>query len=221
MHGYSARSKRYKYVDSYSHYGLLADWNVAGTGPQSGNSYDGVDVKDTGKIYHLNPIGQGSGESQRIGTQLWIKNLYMRYNMALTPGVDPSAPVTARIIIFMDKQANKVLPLPAQVLQTVGDASLLKISSFSPLNDDQRYRFKVLHDSTHYLTGKAPSANNKTMNGGKIILKLNEPVTYEGAPSGYQNIVTGGLYVLAISDTSDGGVLFNYQTRVRFADANR
>lgn len=165
-----------------------------------------------GAVALLNGITQGTDYNQRIGRKVMIKSIFARFtiNNAVTTAAQGDV---VRVMIIYDSQANGVAPNITDVLQ---------IAEFdSPMNLNNRDRFKVLHDKFHtmwacvYTTGALTTGNTIPKFSQKYI-KCNLEQIFGGTGNTIGSIQTGSLYFLTISQNEIGAV--SLYSRVRYTD---
>lgn len=150
----------------------------------------------TGAVNCLSLVPGGSGESQRNGNSIFVKGLSIRGNSYMNT---TAASVSLRIMVIQDLSPNPGTLTTADVLQTVGGS----YAPFSPLNDDNRRRFKVL-------TTKLVVMNNTGQQALplKTYIPLKTHCRWNSSTS--TDLNKGHIYTLIISDepTNPPGVQF-------------
>ena len=184
------------------------DYTVASTVVTTGGSIALWTTNGT-----LNVIPQGTGESQRVGRKVNIKNIYLHGNILLPSSNQVAATTdTFRMIVFIDKQANGATAAVLDLLTTAN------INSFRNLANQER--FVVLKDKFYDIN--ASTVSNATTTTGdtqyhiKMYKKLDLPIEYSGAAGTIGEIKSNNLVMLCISE--GGNVGFNYTMRIRYTD---
>lgn len=171
----------------------------------------------TAGLVLLNGVAQGTDYINRIGRRVVMKSLYIRFS--LVPNVANSAPVGdfARILLVYDCQSNGAAPLAADILNAAADY-------LSPLNLNNRDRFKILHDKVIpmnpnvYTAGALTSGDpvNKTW---KLFKKMNMDIIFGGTGATVGSIQTGAIYLLYMSAGATSYSTLTYNCRIRFIDS--
>ena len=110
-------------------------------------------------VYSLNQIARGRNDDQRIGRQVTIKRLLLRYYTE-AHNSDPTCPFV-RVVVFRDSQFRGTIVTPTSVLQAN--------SVESPPNKFNRDRFTILFDDT--------TTHSVTSSNGAIYEHLAPPLT--------------------------------------------
>ena len=182
-------------------------------------------VNTSGVFLSLNIVNIGADMTQRIGRKICLTSVYIRgfVNIANAktqpPTVSEVAAQHVRFMLLWDMQPNGAFPTVTDVLATS--------STNSPLNLNNRDRFKILADRQYVLdaflfdtaTSKASACNN--IKPFKLYKKLNHETIYNGSTGAVADITSGNLLAFWLgSDPSalNGPVDFNGSYRVRFID---
>lgn len=165
----------------------------------------------------LNGVTQGSDYNARIGRRTLMKSIFIRFS--LVPNTANSAPNGdfARVIVFYDCQTNGAAPIASDVL-SVGTDYL------SPLNLNNRDRFKVLHDkiismNPNVYTAGALTAGDPMNKYWKLFKKINMEVIFGGTNATVGSIQTGSIYLMYLSAGATSYSTLSYNARVRFIDS--
>lgn len=154
-----------------------------------------------------NVIPQGVGQSGRIGDEILITGLDMRYVIENT---SVSTLCQVRVIIFSDTEnalpVNQVLNLPAGIVNTV----TAPLSLYNRLYRDQ---FKILYDKIHTLDA---TENAQYVERVKIPMKLK--VQFQ---PGLTTVLNNMLKIAFIGSTAAAAspLQYRYQSRVYYTDA--
>jgi len=166
-----------------------------------------------GSIVLLNGVTQGTDFNQRIGRSVSMKSLLFRFTVEKATGANSDG-ATARIILFYDAQTNGAAPAVTDVLATA--------SHLSPMNLNNRDRFKILADS--YLeteafvnTAGVISAGSYCERTKTIYKKMTMECQFSGTTNAVGSIATGGIFALFISSELNG-TGYSVYSRTRFTD---
>lgn len=161
-----------------------------------------ADFIATGTAWLINAAAQGPEIYQRLGRQIFMKNLEFRCSITQQNGALNEQ--LARVAIIYDRQSNGTAPTAA-MLWDLGGATSYVTSQF---NMDNRERFKVLMDKT--LRIAPPLVENSR----KVIVNhipLNLYTTFNsGNTATITDIQTGALYVVMACESPLG--LINLKT---------
>jgi len=164
-------------------------------------------VTVTGTPLLLNQIAQGSDANQRIGNKIITKSVQIRLttvNSGLTTQI-------FRVIVFVDEQANGAVVTAAQLLEnsTTGPDQII-----SPLNMDNRLRFKIIFDKT-WSSATQTETDRVYYQRFK---KVNIETQYNAATATVGAVTTGAIYMMMFNlDTTDPSTV-DLHTRIRFTD---
>jgi len=135
----------------------------------------------------------------------------------LNPVATASTPQgdVVRVMVIYDNQTNGALPAVGDVLQSANYQS--------PLNLNNRDRFKILHDKFHNMNSNLFTAGALTAGspGAKFVQKFKScslDCIFSGTTAAVGSIATGGIYVIAISEINVVSNL-TFDCRVRFIDS--
>lgn len=169
-------------------------------------------VSTTGTIHFINGVAQGTGESDRIGREVWIKSLQLRFNIQLGTAATPTnlCENHVRVIVYSDKAQNGAANLVTDVLDTASYSSLTSMKNASRIWIHQD---KLLSLSSH---------GDRSLSYNSYI-KLNKKVVYGGPDGSVGSCQTNGLHVLVISTTNESGyttpTMYSFGARIRYTDA--
>lgn len=153
----------------------------------------------------LNNIPGGDDAMQRNGNSILCKYLRFQYRLQMNPEVNS---VTTRIIVFVDTQANGVLPLPEVLLQVATTPGFI----VSPLNLDYTQRFTVLFDDKIDLSN---TGNQVATREHYVPLNFHTRFTSTDDTSWNKN----SIFVMAMSTWgSTGAPQLTYSSRLVFYD---
>lgn len=155
-------------------------------------------VPQTGVIYHLNGITQGTSAFQRIGDM--ITQLRVTVRAFMRPNQESLAEYNrCRLMLLYDRQTNSALPTVAQILQNV----LLTPDPYSFRNPDTQKRFITLSDKIFTIInasnpGQTYAPKMVTLNYSKKLM-----TEYDESNGTIGSISTGSILLLAITDSAE------------------
>lgn len=175
-----------------------------------------ADITTTGVLVLLNGLAPGTGASQRIGKKCHFRSLLLRYNLGANAAGATAFQGFVRVMIFLDTQTNATAPTVAQLLETV--------TASSPMNMDNRDRFKVLYDQGVPIS-QAPTSSSDCR-FMKIYKKLNVTTIFNNGTAGtVADITSGSIYLLSICEQAGAGAAptttprYDFISRLRYDDA--
>lgn len=157
----------------------------------------------------LNPIVQGTGVSGRVGRQVNLKSVFIRW-------VFTGTQTPFRFVIIYDKQPNGALPATTDIFSVNSINGLMTLA-----NSD---RFKVIHDEYIYANGGSNQGNFQSASNalaGKYFRDFGEGlqnIWTDAATGTIADISTGALYYIANSIVATGAAGLVATTRVRYTD---
>lgn len=173
-----------------------------------------VAIPVAGQVDDLSTIVQGDDFNQRVGNEIDVKSIQMRYAIKWKGSETPTfTPNIIRVIVFYWKDSS----VPA-VLDVLNVASPL-----SALNQDKTDLIKIVYDNMYvlnqlYYESGTPAngfwADNSTCD--KFYKKLNLRYKYNGDVATVPN--KNQLYMLYIAETDQTHAI-EYYSRVRFNDS--
>lgn len=162
----------------------------------------------------LNGVAQGTDFTQRIGRKTLMKSLLVRWGVTNNGvGGDGSGDIM-RLMVIYDMQSNSAAPSAGDILQSASDV-------YSPLNLNNRDRFKVLFDRNITLNSFVATVT-PTVQGApgpkfiKIYKKINLETIFSGTGSTIGSISTGSIYLCALAGSTEYSSQF--YSRVRYVD---
>jgi len=180
---------------------------------------DTLNASDTtagGVLVLLNGLAPGTGASQRIGKKCHFRSMLLRYNLGANAAGATAFQGFTRIMVFLDTQSNATAPTVAQLLETV--------TASSPMNMDNRDRFKVLYDQGVPMS-QAPTSSSDCR-FIKIYKKMNITTIFNNGTAGtVADITSGSIYLLSISEQAGAGAAptafprYDFICRLRYDDA--
>lgn len=177
-------------------------------------------VRDTGAIALLNGLTQGTTVLTRIGNQILIKKIHLKFYIegALFAQTPTIAMGVVRILLLWDKQPNGALPALSDILQSTTNTT----SITSSMDLDTVQRFNVLWDKrftyANQVTNVPFSEGNQYH---EYFVRTNLKTTYAAASAGdITDIRTGALLLVYVSDSAAAAndpVVSGY-VRIRYTD---
>lgn len=169
-----------------------------------------------GAVFLINGIVQGTDYNQRIGRKVMLKSIFVRFTINAVPANLALQGDVVRLMIFYDSQANGAAPAITDVLA---------IAEYdSPMNLNNRDRFKVLHDKFYTMWANTYAAGIGGILTGNAIpkfsqkyIKCNMEEIFGGTGATIGSIQTGSLWFLTISQNEVSGV--SLYSRVRYTDS--
>lgn len=199
---YYRNKKELKFLDRDQR---VDDEGVVGSG-------SGATCSSSGTIHFISGIGQGTGESDRIGRETWAKSVQLRFNVQLGVPLTKTDPCEnhIRVIVYSDKAQNGTANLVTDVLETANYSSLTSMKNAS--------RIWIHHDKLLSLSSHGDRSLSYTG-----FMKMNKKIVYGGSDATVGSCQTNGLHVLVISTTNESGYtipsMYSFGARVRYNDA--
>ncbi len=150
---------------------------------------DNVSASDTGLLFTLAAIAQGTDDVNRIGFQASMVRLEAR--ILIERGNTDSC---IRLLLVIDKQTNGAFPTVNDLLQVTGSGNQ-KVTS--PMSNENRLRFTVLSDRVYSLV-----TGHSTIRCFPIRKRLTHKMRFDGPGQGIVDIVSGSIILLAIATTT-------------------
>lgn len=177
-----------------------------------------VAVTTSWQLVLLNGVTQGTDYNSRIGRQMMNKSIIFNGNIfpVITPSTSATQGLMFRTVIIYDTQPNSG-SLPA------GTDIFVANDPHSPMNLNNRDRFKVLMDKKGQLGSYLTSAGGTIISGAPQNLwwakykKCFLETVFSGTTNAIGSIATGAIYLCFIGDFASIS-LIDYYTRVRFTD---
>lgn len=170
-----------------------------------------------GSLVLMNGVATGTDVTNRVGRKIMMKNMRVYVNMFNAGGTAQSYPigVSGKISLVYDSQPNGgAAPTYTTIYKTAHPGS--------PLNLDNRDRFKVLWTKNFVITSYTIAASNLTAGSPTNVTragykKCNLPVIFGGIGNTQGDIQTGAVYLTAVVDANNGAA-FDYNVRIRYID---
>lgn len=142
----------------------------------------------------MTPITVGTGRVQRVGNEITLKHMQVRYTLRQVSGINAYS--IARVMVVQIKE------LPATIaISKLLELDVLGVQSvYSVRNIDFMHLYNVLYDKTHKLMGATPV--NNSLNDSSVIYhtaniplrKCKKKIQYSGLNA------TDGIYIFVMSD---------------------
>lgn len=214
------------------------------TGVQLGFPSDPTTLSPNMCLY-LPVIGEGDEINQRVGRQISIKHLNLKFDVRWVPQANnlpsPAQPnVRVRVLLFWDKNTGSPTSIPVgDLLDGLTSSSKSGDAIYAPINWNNRKRFKIIMDKIYHIpqitwqnTPTNPVAGYNTVAASpasmivkKKYIKLNRKIYYKDngntVTSGYRN----GLWLYAFAEDSDvaagqsSQMFLRYNYRFTFTDS--
>lgn len=172
-------------------------------------------ILGSGTIQLVNGIAQGTDFNQRIGRQATMKSVLFNGNWYQSTTSSPLG-CLGRAVVVYDAQPNSGSTPVWTDIFAQADVN-------SPMNLNNRDRFKVLMDIRKSIGPTAYTSGNITAGGWgspwhSKYRKCNLETIFSGTGITLGSISTGAIYVCVICDTTSAMSL-NFYFRVRFTDS--
>lgn len=178
----------------------------------------------------LNSVDTGTSSVQRIGRKVKWNYFSFRYQFVL-PNIDTVTAgqldgTTARIIVFVDNQTNKVQATPGSlILETTTPTQQVTPLQFRNLEEIER--FSILMDKTHVLRPNAPLTSGasteiqpRTEQNHAFYKKLDMVTTFieSATPPTIAQIADKSIHVLCVTTSEASSWRLSYNARLRYTD---
>jgi hypothetical protein len=162
----------------------------------------GITPTTSGQLVCLNQIAQGDGSGNRQGISIKAHSLLMRSSVS----IHASATHTyLRTVLLVDTDNQGADPTLNEIFQGTPDV-------YTPINENNLKRFRILRDSLTSLSQVGSDANKVS----KDYVKLGFHVKFDGAAStDYQK---NSIYLVHISSEATNTPTVAYNCRLRFYD---
>ncbi len=163
-------------------------------------------VSATPTIIQITNAAVGDTAETRDGDQVKLTSIYLNYIITLNASATAS---TMRVMLIKDSQTNGAIYTAAQLFAD----STANDNLVSPLNLDNKYRFKVLYDRNHIV-----SSTGKSIIHLKKYIKVSDKIRYGGAAGDITDLNSASYSILAVSNEATNQPTFQRSFRVRFVD---
>lgn len=171
-----------------------------------------VYVSNAGDLFHVNRVGLGANDYQRIGNKVKMVRLGIRgCLLPSTENVLTDIYNDVRMLVIYDKQANGAAPILGQILTYPTDVN-------SPRNPDYTDRYTTLADRSFLVYNKAGQFYSG--NRFRINIKKTLPTQFGGDGNTIADITHGSIYVIFLSDSvAPDHPFVKYNTAYTYMDA--
>lgn len=200
--------------------GYYGRYNVAGGGEKKffDTAYNGVAFATTGTITtSVNLIPQGVTESTRVGRKCVITSINIKGMILLPSSTDvDNASDIARVIVYLDKQANGAAASVTDILETASFSSYLNLANSQ--------RFKILSNQVFSLNSCAGGYDGTNITSFAVLRdysfskKCNLPLEFSNTTGAITELRSNNIGMLLISATTGVGTSLFATARVRFSD---
>ncbi len=152
-------------------------------------TFDVVDLSLIPLASDMSPIsliGQGDGETNREGVTCMLESVQLKAEVITNPAETVGS--FCRIIVFIDNEADGVLPLATELLETDTTSSLR--------NGEHRFmkRFNILFDE-HFFIGLDTAGNPSKKIDRYKRWKMPKKMVYFGGGSAIGNAMQGNVFI--------------------------
>lgn len=168
----------------------------------------------TGSVIPVNLSATGTDYTERIGRKTTNVSIQMRG--LIHPTSTSAVSGLARVLCIYDAQVNGVTPSISDIL--------ISGSAISPMNLNNRDRFKIIFDWVRPISSYNDINSGLTHQGGndvhsiKKFKKINLPTIWDGTTAAIGSCQTGAIYMVFIGTTASGTYSCVWTSRVRFVD---
>lgn len=170
-----------------------------------------IPISNAGDLFHVNRVGLGANDYQRIGNSIKMLRLGIRgCILPSTENVAVDIYNDVRMLVIYDKQANGAAPILAQILTYPTDVN-------SPRHPDYTDRYVTLADKSFLIYNKA----GQYYNGNKFRLNIKKTLKtqFGGDGNTIADITHGSIYVIFLSDSQVADHPFvKYNTAYTYTD---
>jgi len=165
-----------------------------------------------GQITQICQPTLGDGVSNLTGQQIVVRSILLRLFLVAHSTGTSSSPFyynnAHRVILFLDKDSHSTPPAVTDVLQYA--------NYLSPLADNNKIRFKVIHDRLYSLGNSPDTQVDKMFRKSKRLI-----TTYNNTANNTLNDpLQNQYYILIISqNATDEDPAIYWTTRTRYVDA--
>lgn len=151
-------------------------------------THSGQDITNTGVVYHISNIAQGSSSLTRNGLEIRLHSVYFKTYSTHSSAIGSHN----RNILFFDTENDGALPGVADVLETA--------SSLAFKEHDEKGRFKFIWDTNW--TQNLKAVGNLELHYKEKYKRFKNPKTiyYRGTASPVANAGKNNLFLLVIGN---------------------
>jgi hypothetical protein len=162
-------------------------------------------IANTGAIFNLSNIAQGTDYNNRDGDSLLTQRLDFSMIITNSTALASTGNAFIRLIIFRDNDQLGADPTVANVLQSAVVTS--------PLTFYTERRFDVLDDRLYAMNNNGASALQY-----RLSLNLNKHIYFQNTTGADASNFEGALFLLALSDQATNTPTISYYSRLAFTD---
>jgi len=168
-------------------------------------------------IDSLNLMERGTDDNERVGRKVIVRGVGFRGRIQ-SDGTTP-LPDRMRIILYVDKQANKAIAAATDILDTTIASAIDAYRELANVG-----RFRILYDETHDLNMPNGSATVTVRAVRKTVThwsNVNIPLEYSGNTGTVADLNSNNLGMLFITqlDTATPAADFDGIARIRYIDS--
>lgn len=163
-------------------------------------------------------IAQGTDESTRVGRKVTVRSIHWRFSVSQNSQADQADPPkgdVVRVLLYLDKQANKATAATTDILESADYQSFNNLAN--------KRRFRTLMDRTYVVgynlaqtDGTNTGAYPETLVEDMFHKKVNIPIEYDGSTGAIGQMTSNNIGVMTLS--KNGTAVFESKMRVRFSD---
>ncbi len=165
-------------------------------------------ITNTPIITQLTNIPQGDTDTSRDGAQVKLTRHLLRYTISSNALATDGHIV--RCMIIHDKQTNGAIYSDSDLLQDVSNLNNLT----SPLNLDNKYRFRVLYDKVHTLVTTASNGQIYKAYINDMDLRLR----FESSTPSIADLNSSSLSFIMMASNPNNSPSITLFSRVRYVD---
>ena len=185
-------------------------------------SYAAATIPVTGSITSntVCDVAAGTGESQRVGRKICVKQLIIKGYAFLPDATDKQNTADfVKIVVYGDKQANGAAATIANLLSSAD------VLSFNNLDNSMRFKTLASKIVTLHASGvghgesSTPASSTQTGRGLRhfvINIPLNAIIEFSGTGGGVADLTSNNIGIYAI--TQAGDIQLEYKVRIRYTD---
>jgi len=158
-------------------------------------------------------IPMGAGASARIGRDVCIHSLHLKWNLNYSPGAVTTGVTSVGIYLLLDKQANGA----AAGVTDVFTGNELTQDHLNLENSDRFCVLKRWHLVFKSRAGVSADFADDLKNI-EYFMRLNIPLKYSGSTGAITELKTNNIFVMASAFASDDLVTVSGTTRLRYSD---
>jgi len=165
-------------------------------------------------------VAVGTGESQRVGRKICVKQVIIKGYAFLPDATDKQNTADfVKVVVYGDKQANGAAATIANLLSSAD------VLSFNNLQNSQRFKTLKSKIVTLHASGvghgesSTPTTTTATGRGLRhFVMKvnLNAIIEFSGTGSGVSDLTSNNIGIYAISQAGD--IQLEYKVRIRYTD---